>query len=172
MKRFLLLAIVLSGCQASPTPKNTVDAYLEVLQKGKTQQQQELSCRRKDEVKSNDLLTNVEKWEVTEQETVTAKDDSDAKVEVVSAKVETKTIGGFSVTRTWKFAVWKSDDFFEARKRRADLLNQSAAKTDELVNRVNALAGQEPVEIRKPEVPQRSDYSSKLYCIWQFANES
>lgn len=156
----------------TPTPKNTVSAYLEALQKGKIQQQQELGCHSKELPKSKEPLTNIQKWEVVEQEPQASETDSDGRYNLVSAKVETKALGGFSVTRTWKFSVWKSEDFFESNKRLIDSLNQQAAKTYEVVNQVNTALGEPQVEPRKPVVPKRDNYSSKQYCVLRYEGES
>jgi|GEM_PF-1146971 len=172
MKNFLCLmaVIALSGCQSVSSPKSAVDAYLEALKKGEPQQQKEFSCDQENGVKSNEPLTNLEKWEITGQETATQQSDSDGKYELVSAKIETKALGGFSVARTWEISVWKSDDFFESRKRTIDKVNRITADSEKLVNRANALTGEKPVEHREPEMPNRSDYSSKPYCISRFAS--
>lgn len=175
MKKILCLTIVaiaLTGCQSTPSPESTVDAYLEAIKKGEPRQQQELSCHQKESAKPDDPLVDIQKWEIVEQEPKTSETDSDGKYQLVSAKIESKTLGNFTVTRTWKFSVWKTDDFFESNKRFFDKWNRKGAEMNAILRETQKALGEKPVDASKPVVAERSDYSPKRYCILRLVNES
>jgi len=175
MKKLLsvvAVAIALTGCQSVSSPKTAVDTYLEALKKGDPQQQQEFSCHKKEPPKSEEPLVNVQKWEIVDQEPKTSDSDSDGNYQLVSVKVEAKTLGDFAVTRTWRFSVWKSDDFFESSKRFVDKWNRKGADAIDSANRLGQSVGVKPVEKSKPVVVGRDEFSTKPYCILRLDSDS
>lgn len=157
---------LLSACQSHVNAESTVENYLEALRSGKSQQQQEFRCIKSD-APTDDLLTDVQKWEILEQEKKVDERDPDSQYIEVSARIESISIGGYSVTQTWKFTVWNSDDLWEAQKRIFDKTDRLLAESWKTINKIDRALGQTTTS-RPPTTlapPERDKITSKPYCI-------
>ncbi|MBW4422223.1 MAG: hypothetical protein KME13_23910 [Myxacorys californica WJT36-NPBG1] len=156
--------LMLSGCQNTKTPEGVFNAYLETLKSGKVEKQKDLTCRLQALEVKNPLL-EVQKWEITGQETKANEEDSESKYHLLAVRISEKSLGGMVVDRTWKFKVWKSDELFESHKRLFDKLNRGSAQAIESVRQLQKMAGETPMEAAKPVVTDRKEYSSNSYCV-------
>jgi hypothetical protein len=160
----ICILTMLSGCQSSDTSKGTVEKYMKALSSGNSQLAMEYKCHLKDGQIT--LPPEIKTWEVLKQEPKTENKDPDSKYNIVSVRIESMSIGGFPVTRTWNFDVWKSDELFESNKRFADKTNRLFKDSSDLLNRTSKFLGKQPTLSPAPMwSPDRKEISSKLYCI-------
>jgi len=166
---------MLSACQSADTSAGTVQRSIEASSAGTVQRSIEASSSGDSQSateyqcystsKQVAIPTEIKKWEVVDQEPVIDSKYPDSKYSVVSARIESMSMGGFPVTRTWKFEVWKSDDLFEFRKRLADKENRLLKDDTDLLNETANLVGGQPTSPPPMWIPDRKEISSKLYCI-------
>jgi hypothetical protein len=117
------------------------------------------------------MLGKMRKWEIVRSEEKVHKDDPDAQYVEVTARIESMSIGGSPVTRTWIFDVWKPDELHEHQKRFTAKTNQSMVDTRKTTNEIKSAKG-EPIDaFSSPSFlhpPNRSDMSSRPYCLGGF----
>lgn len=137
---------------------------MEALSSGNSQLAMEYECHPK--ARQIILPPEIKTWEVLKQEPIIDNKDPDSKYNLVAVRIESMSIGGFPVTRTWNFDVWKSDELFESNKRFADKTNRIFKDSSELLNRTSEILGRQPTLPPAPMwSPDRKEISSKLYCI-------
>ncbi len=158
----------LSACQSTGTPKATVNNYLKTLSGKDIKASQDYQCWQGEAKELPiELPTIIRKWEVTGEQDETGDKDPDSHYKLVSARIESLSVGGFPVTKTWNFEVWKSDEFYENSKRYYDSLNQSLDQGNKAVEQMDSILGSSRPEL-KPKFlspPDRTAVSSKLYCV-------
>lgn len=173
MKKYLPLfgiaatTVVLSACQSTPTPQNTVDGYLKAMQSGNSEVLRELRCLKEDSPPI-ESLTGVKSWEVIGVEQKADEQDPDSQYSLVSVKIESDSAVGGSVNRTWKFSVWKSDELFAYQQRFANKAQELINRSRALVAQSSALRGEQPPAMPSSSAisaPDRSTITNKLYCI-------
>lgn len=162
---YSLLAGLLAtgGCQLQSSPENTVTFYLAAVKSEKSTEA--FWCHKKPS-EGSEPVAGLKTWRVTGQEVKTSDTDPDGRYVLVSASIEANSIGGFPVTRTWIFTVWKSDDLFESNKRTYDKFNKLMAKNEELLKQSEQITGVKiDREKPKPSMPDRGEITSKPFCI-------
>jgi hypothetical protein len=159
--------VLLSACQTSFSAGSAVESYLESFRNN--QEQKDLRCIVKDAFPDKKTLSNVRKWEIVSQEEKIDERDPDSQYVEVLARVESMSVGGFPVTQTWKFTVWKTDELFEHQKRLIAKTHELIVNTRKATNEINAALGK-PIDTSTPslEPPDRSKTTSRPYCITTF----
>lgn len=159
-----------SACQSAGTPEASVNNYLKSLSREDSRTSQGYVCWQGEDAKKLriELPTGIKKWEVTGEQEKTSEKDPDSRFSLVSARIESASVGGFPVTKTWTFEVWKSDEFYESSKRTIDRVNQTLASSDKVLANGRKLLGQPdppPSETMLVSPPERKQVSSNPYCV-------
>lgn len=156
---------LLPACQTVSSPKMAVESYLVALSNGNPQLGQEYRCFPSENY--DDFPPNVKAWKIVTQEPRSDKYDPDSHYNAVLVSIESMSVGGFLVTRTWETTVWNSNDFFEFQKRYSDKTQQNFADAYEVLNKNREfLEGSKSVVSPPPSfIPDRTKISSKPYCI-------
>lgn len=158
-----VFSLLLSSCQTEPSPKVAVESYLEALSSGNPQLGQEYRCFPSQNY--DDFPTGIKVWKIVGQEPKSDEKDPDSQYNAVFVSIESMSVGGFSVTRTWEATVWDSNDLFEHQKRLQDKIQQIIINATKVTNEANKLLG-EPLSSPSPLAPpDRTKTTSKPYCI-------
>lgn len=156
-------SLLLSACQTEPSPKVAVESYLKTLTSGNPQLGQEYRCFPSQNY--DDFPTGIKAWKIVGQEPKIDEKDPDSQYNAVFVSIESMSVGGFYVTRTWEATVWDSNDLFEHQKRFQDKIQQTIINGIKVTNEVNKLLG-EPLSSPSPLAPpDRTQTTSKPYCI-------
>ncbi|MBD1878358.1 hypothetical protein [Coleofasciculus sp. FACHB-T130] len=160
----LFAGCFLSACQNSNTSEGSVRSLLTALGKGDVQNAKQYQCWKGEETVA--LPQGISKWEVAGEEQKTDERDPSSQYKSVLVRIESKSVGGFPVTKFWAFDVWKSDEFFEHHKRAVDDINQTLAKGAKAIEDVNQLLGKDSTPQPKVVLPaERKTISSNPYCV-------
>lgn len=159
---------VLPACQSANTAQKSVNSYLKALGSDEQSSRQYL-CWYRQEAKelSPELPVEIKKWEITGEKQQVDQKDPDSRHTIVSVRIESKSVGGFFVTRTWDFEVWKSDEFYESVKRAYDHVNQVFDNKNKVFEDTSKLLGDPTLAKKSPLIPppKRNTINSKPYCI-------
>jgi hypothetical protein len=161
--------VLLSACQTSSNAGSTIESYLKAVDRGNTQEQQDLRCVTETSFPDKAMLGEMRKWKILSQKQKVHKDDPEAQYVEVSARIESMSSKGFPVTHTWIFEVWKPDELHEHQKRYIAKTNQLMVDTRKTTNEIKSAKGEaidpSPSSLRPPK---RSEMSSRPYCLGGF----
>ena len=164
------IVVLAASCQKPSPQLSTAERYLTALKDGDTTLVSRMTCLQGEGNKTV-AVQNPRSWEFKEIVSKTSETDPLGSYVDVQTEVEYEGVAS-QVKDLFVLTVWETEKLHESNLRLAERINQSSKESRELVERVEAMLGDEPSQYSSEDstplsIP-RSDLTEEEYCITQF----